>query len=1282
MIMDKIVLKDDKKHKFHLESKSDGNLLNIPIKILLILRKDYLPKFHKLTEKISFIIYSSGIKITHPMDSQSVEIIQLQDYLKTLNCRKIFRGFSSELCNAFNNNKYVTKILQEMPEVTIIHISKLLKQCKEMEKEYSIDLQDFFKSNQNKDFAYFFGDIGHYDIFMDKLQKLSTKIQSNFLIPFYLMHQFSFTFYKRPYYPSKSIKCICSKFTGLSITLIYTQYKTNWGLSFLISSFGQSKKCEKAALMIESSKTLVKNIPINYSQFCYYNDVIAHDLSFGIQNMNAKISIKSLISIHNDNEKVKFPAIFDKTFTFAIINIEGYKYHVKELSRIIKDEISNIEIKIVVVPSLPFKIEKISPGVSNIACIESYIKHEIFNQYKFMAVSNFLDSHQNCIAFALIVKNNIYPNQMINEIVTLTHLAISDLTYININKKELIEKILIENSFNSIDHFSNYFNIKFFKKKNQSYDIISNKLNIELVIKLLKEEKDFLTEIIFIKYNRDHEEVFDYIKEYEEKYEMKIALPFTSLNKKVQIFCHKTLMKHYNEIANKINPEIKPLVIQYPLSLLYMIQYQYAYLYSLRLEYKIHFQVDLSSLPSIPLAKIKLAGKNIVNYNYGSIHHQPSDALVIFISPYYLDVETISKQIIELISPDSLNFLQKCLKKKSLPTGQIFPVEAGNLPAKCVFICSFPLPFEQDYPKTPDQVRSLVNNSLQNILIHASSQNLQSIAFHFPCDGIYYPSDSEIVNTFITRVVEEFENHSKSDVPKTFTFCELDWGNSIKVLDMITKRFCLDLIKNTTLGSKTSNNMVASRPEYVWGWFADKIKYEIYLLALTQKLEENLMKGIKKFQMSVPILIEGLVPEKLSFDFEKMMVNNYLHEKGWKPLIRAAPFKWEIFHGLKSFSAFKNEISELIELSFQKYKLNNKGKISITFQKYNIDFENMVQINVITTYQRKILRKKYSNEYENIYKIIENSNEKDQQEIQIFPENIHKLGKEISLQVYGTKQKSEEFIVKLNNLLNVEKQKSIEEFPTSSVTYLNRGKLTEYANKLGLKLEFEEYMNYFSLSGPHQVRELFWKYKEKLEKEFKMNIYPKVWEFDCFERVKLYKVENDIEMSRINDLLHKSMPANVTIITMNRIQNEFLMEKFNSEYLRLSEFIDDIQIKSLFIGTENVDTSVLYDNYADGFDLIFNSNSLFHKDALIFAEDAGSADKLCFKMKNSIQRKIILANVIVGNSMPIESRNDISKNKLNDNQCSYVWKEYNTINYGVKWSSRAYPMYEIIYVYS
>ena len=154
----------------------------------------------------------------------------------------------------------------------------------------------------------------------------------------------------------------------------------------------------------------------------------------------------------------------------------------------------------------------------------------------------------------------------------------------------------------------------------------------------------------------------------------------------------------------------------------------------------------------------------------------------------------------------------------------------------------------------------------------------------------------------------------------------------------------------------------------------------------------------------------------------------------------------------------------------------------------------------------------------------------------------------------------------------------------------------------------------------------------EVEAEAKRALYPKYWDFHetrPFSKIPLE--EKTTEYKKIAELLNSTMNGQLGIISIERIQNKYLMEHYINNIQKRMESRpgEDINRLLLFHGTRNADPELIYKSFDTGFDLQYAQHGSYGK-GLYFAMDASySCNGYQYQTKKGTYQ-VIVADVFLG----------------------------------------------------
>ena len=470
----------------------------------------------------------------------------------------------------------------------------------------------------------------------------------------------------------------------------------------------------------------------------------------------------------------------------------------------------------------------------------------------------------------------------------------------------------------------------------------------------------------------------------------------------------------------------------------------------------------------------------------------------------------------------------------------------------------------------------------------------------------------------------------------------------------------------------------AMNTEYVWLWEDDKGGYTPYSPEMCTTLSKVFAVSPKcKFQCELPTK-QGIT--KYTISFASMTQTNVKSGNQRSIKRQTGTPAWHYQDDHKQFTPYNSQDSTEIE---KMYKSHNTSMLTINGRVYTFDFDKMKQINVSTKHTRPIQRQLAPNEH-------------------AVSECTQAAEPKLGIQVHGLKVNLQLAVKEFESELMADVVLSRHPLPPESDETLQLSLLrttSQYlvaANMTGDTFEVKGAQWYVDKVS-FQVRQEMLAYKERvLTKRSTPRALgrtvevPNHWDAQT-EKVVLKSVSSGSkEWNDINSRVHKTLPS-VQVVHVERIQNQWLWEKYHFSRQRMSEKYEGIiNEKDLFHGTSSTPPEKIFKS-EQGFDFRFCSRGMWGT-GTYFAMNASYSNNYAYT--TGTRKQMILAKVLTGEACqcspdsslkkpPVKSRSKLggSRNTFEDELYDSVKGHTNGSDIFVIYDhEKAYPAYLITYI--
>lgn len=199
-------------------------------------------------------------------------------------------------------------------------------------------------------------------------------------------------------------------------------------------------------------------------------------------------------------------------------------------------------------------------------------------------------------------------------------------------------------------------------------------------------------------------------------------------------------------------------------------------------------------------------------------------------------------------------------------------------------------------------------------------------------------------------------------------------------------------------------------------------------------------------------------------------------------------------------------------------------------------------------------------------------------------------------------------------------------------------------------------------------------------------VQPPEWEKQ-YDRIELKDIDRTSdEWHGLETAIRSSLP-NILIISVKRIQNTWLWEKYCQHRQSMSMKNDgDVNEMKLYHGTRQTDPENIYRG-EEGFDMRFSSDGLWGR-GNYFATKASYSDMYAHTSTSSRFKLILVASVLVGKTADIPKDRAITKPPIRVSNSEFGQLRYDSVTgitkgtrvYITYSNQKAYPSYLVTYV--
>ena len=536
-------------------------------------------------------------------------------------------------------------------------------------------------------------------------------------------------------------------------------------------------------------------------------------------------------------------------------------------------------------------------------------------------------------------------------------------------------------------------------------------------------------------------------------------------------------------------------------------------------------------------------------------------------------------------------------------------------------------------------------------------------------------------------VVPLFQNQ---EILKQAAFIEEKYGVEFCLIDQSTQcplgiaefgSKVSDVFSSTTETpgvSFFSNYVTSTTPsaavntEYLWLWENDKGVYTPYSPEICGTLSQAFIVSPRcQFPCEVPTK-QGII--KYTIDFASMTQTNAKTGNPRNIKLQAGTPTWHYQDDHKKYVPYNSQDSAEIE---KMYKSHNTSMLTINGRVYAFDFDNMEQINDTTKHTRPIRR-------------------------QLAPNENSVIEPKLGLQVRGLKPNLHVAVKEFESELMAVVVVRPHTLPPESDGTLQLSLLqttSQYlvsTNITGDTFEVKGVQGYVDKVSL-QVRQEMLAYKEKVLAQRstpralgRTVEVPRHWDPQT-EKVVLKPVSSGSkEWNAISSRVRKTLPS-AQVVSVERIQNQWLWEKYHFSKQRMSEKYEGIvNEKDLFHGTSSTPPEKIFKS-EQGFDFRFCSRGVWGT-GTYFAVNASYSNNYAYT--TGAKKQMILAKVLTGETCqcnpdsslkkpPVKSRSKLggSRNTFEDELYDSVKGHTNGSDIFVIYDhEKAYPAYLITYI--
>ena len=482
-----------------------------------------------------------------------------------------------------------------------------------------------------------------------------------------------------------------------------------------------------------------------------------------------------------------------------------------------------------------------------------------------------------------------------------------------------------------------------------------------------------------------------------------------------------------------------------------------------------------------------------------------------------------------------------------------------------------------------------------------------------------------------------------------------------------------------------SNYLTSTTPsaavttEYLWLWENDKGVYTPYSPEICSKLSQAFMVSPRcQFSCKVSTKL-GII--KYTIDFASMTQTNAKTGNHRNIKRQAGTPTWHYQDDHKQYVPYNSQDSAEIEKMYKCIKSHNTSMLTINGRVYTFEFDNMEQINVTTKHARPIQRQLAPND---------NS----------VSEHTH-TGPKLDLQVRGLKPNLHVAVKEFESELMADVVVRPHPLPPESDETLQLSLLQTTcrylvaANITGDTFEVKGVQGYVDKVSL-QVRQEMVAYKEKVLAQRstaralgRTVEVPRHWDPQT-EKVVLKPVSSGSkEWNDISSRVHKTLPS-AQVVSVERIQNQWLWEKYHFSKQRMSEKYEGIvNEKDLFHGTGSTPPEKIFKS-EQGFDFRFCSRGMWGT-GTYFAVNASYSNNYAYT--TGARKQMIFAKVLTGETCQCNPDSSLKKppvkprSKLSSSRNTFEDELYDSVKGHTNGSDifviydheKAYPAYLITY---
>ena len=607
------------------------------------------------------------------------------------------------------------------------------------------------------------------------------------------------------------------------------------------------------------------------------------------------------------------------------------------------------------------------------------------------------------------------------------------------------------------------------------------------------------------------------------------------------------------------------------------------------------------------------------------------------------------------------SFSPSNLQKKHLEA-TIYISEDMNNSNKKKIIVSWPNP---SLISSKIEYLEMIEDSLKKIIQESEKCQAKSVALPFFGTDVFQTQSEEIFTILIKTIHQEFFLKSLVFLNEIY-LAEND--------EKIAKN-----IKNLMEMFITTKQIRIKKSNYIWKWMNDSKFFEPY--------EENLNDKINEAYEENPngryeLVIHPLkTPGTHEFDLHQEIVVDLTSLKTEKLSNKFGIW----FH---NYIAYSQEISKIIN----NYQQNNKMTFILFLKSYCLDFQNMIQINKSSSFQR-MLKKEISNFSEDQipFQFISIKPLKyDQTQIYQTPTRI---GPSSYLEIIAKSEfgfpnliKAQEGIKKLIlSHFDTIKIKMPKNLPDSKIeiikTFCKNEKI--YLNPIELKTD--AYVGFECLKNKIVI----------LEDKIKDLEFDYPWDngLKDFQLISLHPLNDSKDYQFVVNSFKKTMPSS-KVLKITKIQNNDLYTNFRNSVNQCMNFkakngilfSEEQGYRYLWHGTGKKDPLELIERKNSALSTQFANDQCMWGRGIYFAESANYSDNYCFRQEKGmgITKFLLFCKVFIGVAKKMAPDNNIREPPYLDEKKKVFYdsiegETHNCLVFIIYINERCYPHYLVEY---